>query len=422
MRAPKSQRRIRLILLIGFVLTTSAGVALQHRIITLEAQGQHPYRLLYLPSKEYVKPAALGYDHTLADFLFLRAIQAFGATYTFSLDLSQLWAYFDTVTELDPHFLTPYSFGNLVLGEFARDDERALAILDKGIANNPEKYKPAYDGAFYALWVLENVELAREYVRTALQTPDCPEFVRRWEAFLDEKMGRYEAAFQKFLTEYLQAVDSDDPMMADIQHKRLRHSIDQWCINVIRDKAVEFEEREGRYPTVQELEALGAFLDVSLPDWPRLQGYLASVARGDLQIEVSAETSAELADRFVRDGWQKLPPSPMSPNRHFPGYIIWPGKEPFYEDGEPTLHFVKNEFEAAFMVKEYLRIAEWTIARYQEEHDGACPPDLATAFPAPAGTTDAFGGEFRLDRERCRVYVTSRPNLREEVGNDRPMN
>lgn len=422
MTTPKSRKRVRLILLIGFVLTTSVGVGLQHRIIELESQGKHPYRLLYLPSKEYVKPAALGYDHTVADFLFLRAIQAFGATYTFSLDLSQLWAYFDTVTELDPHFLTAYSFGNLVLGEFAKDDARALAILDKGIENNPGKYKPAYDGAFYALWVMENIEQARQYVNIALQSPDCPEFVRRWEAYLDERMGRYEAAFEKFLTEYLEAVKSDEAMLADIQHKRLRHSIDQWCINVIRDKAVEFEARKGRYPTVGELEALGEFLDTPLPDWPRLKGFLASVEQGELQLETSAETSADLARRFIRDGWDKLPPSPMSPNRHFPGYIIWPGKVPFYEDGEPTLHFVKNEFEAAFMVKEYLRIAEWTIERYQRENDGACPPDLATAFPAPEGISDAFGGEFKLDRERCRVYVTSRPNLREEVGNDRPMN
>lgn len=421
MTVPNSQRRIRLILIAGFFLMGTAGMALQHRIIHLESQGEHPYRLLYLPAKEYVKPAALGYDHTVADFLFLRAIQAFGATYTFSLDISQLWAYFDTVTDLDPHFLTPYSFGNLVLGEFAKNEDKGLAILDKGIENNPENYKPAYDGAFYAFWGLDNIELAREYVRIALERPDCPDFVRRWEAFLDEKMGRYEAAFQKFLTEYLQALEGNDPTLAHIQHKRLRQSIDQWYISELREKAIEFQKREGRYPSVEELEASGAFMETAWPDWPRLRGFLAAVEAGETDVEPTTETSAELAERFIRAGWAKMPPSPMSLNPHFPGYLIWPGKEPFLEDGEVNRHFAKNEFEAAWMIKEYFRISEIYIERYRDRHDGECPPDLTTAFPAPPGTTDAFGGEFRLDRERCRVYVTSRPNLIEEIDNDMPL-
>ncbi len=73
------------------------------------------------------------------------------------------------------------------------------------------------------------------------------------------------------------------------------------------------------------------------------------------------------------------------------------------------------------MMKEYLRVSDRIIAKYQREHEGACPPDLATAFPAPDGFRDAFGGGFVYDKATCRVKLTSRPNLREEVGNDVPL-
>ncbi len=311
MRGIRSCRRLRWIFLSGFALSSTLSVGLQQRMIQLEASGEHPYRLLYLPAKEYVKPAALGYDHVLADFLFLRVIQAFGATYTHSLDLGQLWSYFDTVTDLDPHFLTPYTLGNLVLGEMAKNEEHGLGILDKGIRNNPGQYKPAYDGAFYAFWGLEDIDQARKYVKIALRAPDCPDFVRRWEAFLDEKMGRYEAAFQKFLTEYIHAVNDGDPTMIHIQHRRLRQSIDQWYARELREKAIAFEAREGRYPTVTELESEGAFLETSWPDWNRLKDFLAALAAGRLSAEGSAETTADLAGRFIQSGWRRMPPSPM---------------------------------------------------------------------------------------------------------------
>lgn len=408
-------------LLGGFLFFGSTGVALQHRIIDLEKQGRHAHHLLYLPAKEYVKPAALGYDHMLSDFLFIRVIQAFGATYARSIDLSLLWSYFDTITDLDPRFLSPYSFGNLVLGETAGDREKGLAILDKGIENNPDSYKPAYDAAFYALWGLEDAELARRYVRIASATPDCPEFVRRWEAFLDERMGRYEAAFQKFLGEVLQGFNSGDSTLLGLHIKRLRISVDQWYLSELTAKAMEFEAREGRFPSVRELETAGAFRDVAWPDWPRVEAFLAGVEAGEATYDERETPLAGLMERFIRVGWDRMPPSPMSPNPRFPGYVIWPGKRPFLDDGSPNPHFAKNEFDAAWMLKEYLRIGEEMIEDYRQVNGGDCPPDLATAFPAPEDLRDPFGGEFVYDRERCVVTVSSRPDLVAEIGNSRPL-
>lgn len=421
MSAPDRVKPVRWMLVAGLTCFASVGVTLQHRIIELEKQGANPYRLLYLPAKEYVKPAALGYDHAFADFLFIRVVQAFGATYAHSIDLSLLWSYFDTITDLDPHFLAPYGFGNLVLGETAGNREKGLAILDKGIENNPNTYRPAYDAAFYALWGLEDTELARQYVRVALARPDCPDFVRRWEGFLDERMGRYEAAFEKFFAEVLLGIAGGDPTLLGLQYKRLRLSVDQWYLTELTRKAVEFEAREGRYPTVAELERSGAFRDVAWPDWPRVEAFIADVQAGRVPYSAEQASTSMLSEQFIRTGWERMPASPATPNPRFPGYVLWPGKPHLLEDGTPNPHFAKNEFEAAYMLKEYLRIADKVIADYRMVNRGLCPPDLATAFPAPPDLRDPLGGEFVYDRERCVVYSTSRPDLLAEIGNSRPL-
>ena len=42
---------------------------------------------------------------------------------------------------------------------------------------------------------------------------------------------------------------------------------------------------------------------------------------------------------------------------------------------------------------------------------GGCPPDVATVSPQFAGIRDPFGGTFELDRDACRIYATSMPEL-----------
>lgn len=398
---------------LGFVLVFAGAMGLQHRIIEREStRPDRYYDLLYLPSSKYVQRAAVGYDHFLADFFFLRAIQTFGASYANPVNLAQLWSYFNSITDLDPHFLTAYSFGNMVLGEEAGDTERGLQILDKGIENNPQTYRLAFEAAFFALWTLDNPEQARAYIQKAEKAPDAPDFVARWEGFIDEQMGRYHAAFEQFLREYIKALNANEPTLIMVNERRLRSAVDEWYKAVLLEKAKAFHEQHGRYPSVRELENDGAFLDVEWPHWEALKQYIdANYAEGG---EFDAEESAiaELAARFTRTGWLKMPQNP-STHPLFRGYIIWPGQEPVLESGRENHRFLGSELNVALAVRQWLGNAAVAIERYQELNDGECPPNLQTISGTLIEMAEPWGGEYVFDRETCRVYSSTYPNIGE---------
>lgn len=397
----------------GFLVVFTGAMGLQDRIIERQqAEPERYYDLLYLPSSKYVQLAAVGYDHFLADFFFLRAIQTFGASYASPVNLSQLWSYFNTVTDLDPHFLTAYSFGNLVLGEEAGDTERGLQILNKGVENNPQTYRLAFEAAFFSLWTMNDPELAREYIQKAEQAPDAPEFVSRWEGFIDEQMGRYHAAFQRFLREYIKALNSNEPTLINVNDRRLRAAVDEWYKAELLEKAKAFHEQHGYYPSVEELEEEGAFLDVEWPVWePLIQFIDESYAQGR-ELEESEEAVAELANRFTRTGWLKMPENP-STHPVFRGYIIWPGQKPTHPDGSENIRFLGSELNVALAVRHWLGNAAVRIESYRELNDGECPPDLETASRTLVEMQEPWGGEWIFDREMCRIYSSTYPNLGE---------
>jgi hypothetical protein len=386
---------------------------LQNEIIKKEqARPDRYYDLLYLPSSQYVQLAAVGYDHFFADFFFLRVIQAFGASYANPVNLGQLWAYFNSITDLDPHFIAAYSFGNLVIGEEGQDTERGLALLEKGIESNPQTYRLAFEAAFFSLWTLNEPDRARAYVQQAEQAPDAPDFISRWKGFIDEQMGRYHAAFEQFLREYLKAVNANEATLIGLNHSRLRSAVDEWYKAVLLEKAIAFHEEEGFYPLVEELEQDGAFLDVEWPDWPALSRFLDLAWESEQPLDDSEDAVQELAARFIRTGWLKVPDNP-SDHPVFRGYLIWPGQEPKTSDGRDNPIFLGSELNVAFSVKDSIISAAYRIQGYREAHDGECPPDLATVSPTLIALQEPWGGEFIYDPETCMVYPSTHPDLGE---------
>src|SRR5881397_516312 len=56
--------------------------------------------------------------------------------------------YGQVITELDPHYLDPYLIGALIMNAEARKPEMALALLDRGIARNPDQWILAFEAGF----------------------------------------------------------------------------------------------------------------------------------------------------------------------------------------------------------------------------------------------------------------------------------
>lgn len=425
-------------LLAGFLGFSGAAVYLQSGILNELSKRPVIFRdSLYLPSSQYVKLISLGYDHFASDFLWLRSIQTFGATFANKEHLPLMKSYFDVITDLDPHFIEAYSFGNMAVGEEGGAFESGLQLLDKGIAHNPHDYKLAYEGAFFAFWTMNDAERAKGYVAKAVQAPNCPEFVRGWSAFFDLRLGRYVAAYENYAREYMEFVNTGNEPLSNIRRATLRRAINAWYTAGLREKGAEFWETNGRSPTVKELEEIGAFRDVEWPNWVSLREYLDSVIMQNGRFPETEQERQDLVRFFIKKGWERMPDNPASENRHFPGYMFWHGMEPYVtlDEGSettatPTLLpgpsgppaaspekirrenflFAISELDAAHRLTLEFKRIQPAIEFYRQQNDGRCPSSVSEV-PARHHLNEAllepWGGEFIIDPKDCQIRASS---------------
>lgn len=398
----------RLIPLFLAALAFPAAIVLQTQMIEAEKQRPPEYRdLLYLPSGEYTHFAAVGYRHFAADFLFLRAIQAFGASFARPQNLGQLWSYFDTITTLDKRFIAAYSFGNLVIGEEAGDLEKGLELLDKGIENNPGQYRLAFEAAFFSLWIMNDPEKAAHYIDLALLAPDCPSYIGRWKGFLNTQLGRYQAAFENYLRDYISYYNAGEELLMASQRRRLADSVSQWHMAVLRDKGIEYNEAHGAYPTVKDLEDEGAFRDVEWPAWSVVVQALDEAAARGSKLGETDDDIQRLIKSFMQTNWKVMPKDPTSNNLVFGGYLITPGIEPFYSDGTQNTAFCGREFQIALLYRKRIDQVNDRILKYRNEHDNVCPTDLTLINVELEEYVDPWGGKIYLNETKCKLETTS---------------
>jgi tetratricopeptide (TPR) repeat protein len=109
--------------------------------------------MLYVSSPKLLKRLCLGYDGLLADIYWTRTVQYFGGNHsrgggTYKL----LWPLLNITTQLDPHLIPAYEFGETFLvakpPQGAGDPGKAIELARSGIRNNPDDWHLYYDLAF----------------------------------------------------------------------------------------------------------------------------------------------------------------------------------------------------------------------------------------------------------------------------------
>lgn len=101
--------------------------------------------VLFISSPEFVKRASLGYSGLLADIYWMRVVQYFGRKHRRdSMEYKALAPLLDIATTLDPNLVVAYEWGSTFLDQpppsGAGDDEAAVALIRKGIRNNPGEW------------------------------------------------------------------------------------------------------------------------------------------------------------------------------------------------------------------------------------------------------------------------------------------
>jgi len=398
------------VLLAGFL---SGAMLLQHaRLKGIESS--RPYiDTLFLPRAEYAKLLAFGYDLFMADFLYVRSIQAFGGQWNKAVkNYEPVCNFFGVITELDPHFIEAYEFGSLVIGEEGRNPRGAMELNAKGWLKNPGKYRPSYLNAYIAGWTLENPILAKVWVYRALKAKDHPEWLRRWINYFDLQSGRYEAALENWIREFLGAVANRENHLIVIAVNQIRDVGNKWNSTTLHNGLKSYRsEHDGQVPaTLEELAAAGYLKDyrtcLVLPLIAMLEAIAASPAPPAPGVE------ERLMKACIRE-ISGAPPSPFGPAEEGHHYFIRKDIKPEnYDAAVEKRYFIITAFEAREYTSGLLQGLRARIDRFREE-ENRCPASLDEMFPEEGWPyVDAETGKpFDYNPETGAVHSPSYPDL-----------
>jgi hypothetical protein len=171
--------------MVGIVclLAAVACQVMRDRLYAREAPETQP--LMYVRSPEVIKRIALGFDSLAADVYWIRALQHYGrqrlAASGGPQDYSLLYPLLDLTTSLDPHFRIAYRFGAIFLSErFPGGPGRpdlAIALLQKGIAADPDRWEYFHDIGFVHYWTLRDPTTAAQWFTRASERPNAPNWL-----------------------------------------------------------------------------------------------------------------------------------------------------------------------------------------------------------------------------------------------------
>jgi hypothetical protein len=174
---------------IALLLTLSVSVQ------AVRDRGWAPYQppnpTLWLNSGQLASKVALEFRNLVADVYWMRAVvyyggrrlitarQEGGAPRAANFDL--LYPLLDLVTALDPHFKVAYRFGAIFLTEAypsgpGRPD-LAIALLERGIANDAARWEYMEDIGFVYYWWLRDFEKASAWFKRASEQAGAPSWM-----------------------------------------------------------------------------------------------------------------------------------------------------------------------------------------------------------------------------------------------------
>lgn len=209
--------------------------------------------LLYVRSPEAMQRFALSYDALLADLYWIRAVQHYGGT-KLSTDPNKqydlLYPLLDLTTSLDPRFNVAYSFGSIFLAEPSPGGpgrpDLAIALLEKGLRAQPEKWELAQAIGFVHYWSRQDYDEAAAWFAWAAAFPNAPVWMGPLAATTLAEGGRRESS--RLLWQQV-ARDAEDEWFRNEAGRRLRQldAMDQ--LDVLQEAVSAFQQRLGRLPS-----------------------------------------------------------------------------------------------------------------------------------------------------------------------------
>ena len=189
---------------------------------------------LYLPSGGFLKELSLGYREVVSDMVWFSAIQYYGDYRHGNHDLVYFKSLMDIITELDPHFISAYQFGALVLCEDVGAFEDGMSLLKRGMAKNPTAWELPFEIGFLNFINRVSMDTAAEYFDLASRLPGAPEVCHRFAAYVYSQAGRSGSAIHMW-EQYKE--HTEDPFLRELAQR---------YIEKIKQEQQGLQEQRGR--------------------------------------------------------------------------------------------------------------------------------------------------------------------------------
>ncbi len=250
------------------LLTLGAGSVLALRNVeAVRGKEATLQEVLYLPSGKTLKRFSLGYSSLLADIYWMRAVQYFGArVHQPAARYDLLYPQLDITTDLDPQLIPAYQAGSIFLAQRppagAGQPDKAVALLEKGIRENPEYWRLYFTLGFVHYMDRRDYKAAQEAFEKGSEVPGALPWMKAMAARMAENAADVTIAITLWKGVY------DMTKEDSVRDNALKHiaSLQADALMEELDRRIEsYRERTGAFPSRwSDLERAGLLRGIPL--------------------------------------------------------------------------------------------------------------------------------------------------------------
>lgn len=216
--------------------------------------------MLWITSGKVLRVLSMGQQSLLADVYWTRTVQYYGSRLRdHKTDFSLLYPLLDITITLDPRLMVAYYFGAVFLSEKeprgAGDPQKAIELLQRGIAANPDEWRLWHHLGFIYYWQLHDYAKASAAYNEGAKNPKARDWMKVMAAVITEKGGNRETSLYLWSRIY---DSTDDPSIRANANGHIQALRAQNDLEELERLARKFREQTSRWPnSISEMVSQG---------------------------------------------------------------------------------------------------------------------------------------------------------------------